>query len=391
MTWQAPPGFEEDREPPPGQGTGKGRRKANGHADAPSLPEYRYLRELKLSRDVFWLIDETLPRGTMVMVYGRGGSGKTYLGASLAIGLTSGRWHGREAEPGAVLYCAFERPDDAEDRLASLRERLGLGDLPICHLNLAGFRLDETIAGHIIAQAMKLAVERGLAVHIVIDTVSAALGGAKEDDEGLGMLRASGERIASETKATVFWLHHEGKCDRNGPRGHLVLAEACMVWWRVEEREDGSRVVHVDKANRGPSNIPLFAFRLVPFIAGEDVRGRPIQLCELQLVDLDGAMASKPRARFAAPNDKPTAGLGMVQRILLGELVRLARKHPDGVDEKDLRSAFITQLHASRQASGKPDLDANGFARKFRQTLAPMLTAGHVQRLDGDLLLPGDE
>ena len=201
-----------------------------------------------------------------------------------------------------VLYCAFERPDDAEDRLASLRDRLGLGKLPIGLLKLAGYSLDEDIATHIIAQAQKLAaVYPGRQVTIVIDTVSAALGGGKEDDEGLGMLRTAGERMAADAKATVFWLHHEGKCDHNGPRGHLVLAEACMVWWRVEEREDGSRVVHVDKANRGPSYIPLFAFRLVPFVAGEDQRGKPIELCELQLVDLDGAMASKPKARFGAP------------------------------------------------------------------------------------------
>ena len=213
---------------------------------------------------------------------------------------------GKSVEEAA--HCAFERPDDAEDRLAALRDRLELGKLPIGLLRLPGFQLNDTIAGHLIAQAKALAEAYGLPVRgIIIDTVSAALAGAREDDEGLGQLRTAGERIAADTGATVFWLHHEGKADHNGPRGHLVLAEACMVWWRVEEREDGSRVVHVDKANRGPTYAPLFAFRLVPFVAGEDQRGRDIQLCELQLVDLEGSLASKAKARFGRPGQRHAA------------------------------------------------------------------------------------
>jgi hypothetical protein len=81
---------------------------------------------------------------------------------------------------------------------------------------------------------------------------------------------AIGERIHAETGALVIWIHHEGKGDAMGPRGHLALAEGCAVWWHVEQRENGDRVVHVGKANRGPSYMPLFAFRLVPFEAGTD-------------------------------------------------------------------------------------------------------------------------
>lgn len=368
-------------------------RRANGHDDAgqepPALPQYVPLGQLKLSRDVFWLIEDTLPRGTMVMVYGPGGCGKTYLGSSVAMGITSGQWYGRAAEPGAVLYCAFERPDDAEDRLAALRDRLQLGTLPIGLLRLPGIRLDDAIADHVIGQSKALAATANVPIRgVIIDTVSAALAGAKEDDEGLGQLRAAGERIAVETGATVFWLHHEGKADRNGPRGHLVLAEACMVWWRLEEREDSSRVVHVDKANRGPTQVPLFAFRLEPFTAGQDQRGRDIQLCELQLVDLDGALASKPRQRFGAPATTKV-GHGPVQKILLGELAKLARRHPDGVDEATLKSVFVASFHAQRVAEGKPALEPKRYTGKFNDTLGPLIESGIVARHGDGSLLPG--
>ena len=62
----------------------------------------------------------------MMMIYARGGSGKTYLMTSVALGIGAGQWFTHAAEQGAVLICAFERPQDAEDRLAALREKLNV-------------------------------------------------------------------------------------------------------------------------------------------------------------------------------------------------------------------------------------------------------------------------
>ena len=109
-----------------------------------------------------------------------------------------------------------------------------------------------------------------------------------------------------------IWIHHEGKGDPMGPRGHLVLPDACTVWWHVEEHEDGSRIVHVAKANRGPDHVPLFAFKLVPFDAGTDRRGKTIQLCEVQLSDLDGrTRLARPRPlRAAADRTRSSSARG---------------------------------------------------------------------------------
>lgn len=366
---------------------------ANGHADGGPFP-FLMLDELRLDHEVFWLIDEVLPRGSMLMVYARGGAGKTYLLMSTAIGLACGRWFNHHCEPGAVLYCAFERPGDAADRLAALRDRLriGLKQLPLALLALSGECLDEGCAERIVATCGALSARTSAPMRaVVIDTVAAALGTGKEDDDGLGRLRMLGERIHAETGAMVIWVHHEGKADHVGPRGHLRLADACLVWWRVEEREDGSRVVHVDKANRGPVHQPLFAYRLEPFEAGRDKRGRPIMLAELQLVDLEDALASKARARFGAAVREPKAGLGSLQRILMEELRRLAARHPGGVEDAMLRSHFIARLHALRQKTGKGELKAADAANKYRHTLTPLIDTGRISRADGDRLMLGDD
>ena len=93
-----------------------------------------------LETDVFWAIEGVLPRCSMMMLYARGGAGKTYLGTSLAFGLATGQWFSHKAEHGAVLVCAFERPQDAEDRLAATRDRLGIQGAPVALLRLAAWR-----------------------------------------------------------------------------------------------------------------------------------------------------------------------------------------------------------------------------------------------------------
>jgi hypothetical protein len=307
------------------------------------------------------------------MIYARGGSGKTDLGTSLAFGIGTGQWFDHPAEHGAVLICAFERQQDTEDRLAALRDLYGLHDRPVALLKLAGHALDKDCADLIIAEARKLAERTGLPVRAIeIDTVSAALAGAKEDDEGLGRLRRFGEHIHAETRALVIWIHHEGKGDCMGPRGHLALADACTVWWHVEEREDGSRVVHVVKANRGPSYVPLFAFRLIPFEAGIDRRKKKIEMCEVQLTDLDPALSSPVRKRFGQQPGEQATRLGKRQTLMLRLLKRLAAKHPAGVEIATLRSAFILEANTERRQAGKEPFSADHARTTFNQTLASL-------------------
>lgn len=72
------------------------------------------LDDCKLDTDIFWLIDDILQRCSMAMFFGPGGGGKTYFATSIAFGIASGKWFSYDAEPGAVLVCAFERAQDAE-------------------------------------------------------------------------------------------------------------------------------------------------------------------------------------------------------------------------------------------------------------------------------------
>lgn len=370
------PGPDADPKPKPNG--------ADAHPQEPDFPPLIMLGDCQLDHDVFWTIEDVLPRCNMMMIFARGGSGKTYLGNSIALGIGAGWWFTHRAEQGAVLICAFERPEDTEDRLAALRDKLGYVDQgdqapppAVALLKLGGDTLSERVADWIIKRAKELADFVGLPVRAIeIDTVSAALGGSKEDDEGLGRLRSHGEKIHAETGALVIWIHHEGKGDAMGPRGHLALADGCTVWWHVEERESGDRVVHVAKANRGPAHVPLFAFKLISFEAGRDRRDKPIELCELQTVDLAQALESPIRKGYGAPAAEPKeAPLGSNQKLLL----RLLRKHPGGIERDALRSTWLLEFATERARSGQPKLSPEAGAGRFRKVLLSLQERGLVE------------
>jgi hypothetical protein len=126
-------------------------------------------------------------------------------------------------------------------------------------------------------------------------------------------------------------------------------------------------VVHVDKANRGPVYLPLFAFALESFVAGLDKRGKPIELCEVRLGNLEAALQSRARERGSVR--APEAGLGANQKLLLDQLRKLSRRHPEGVEEIVLKSSFLAELATRRAAKGDPPLNPQQNAAKFAHTL----------------------
>ena len=249
--------------------------------------------------------------------------------------------------------------------------------LPLALVDMTGQCLDADAEARIIVTAKAIVEKSAQPMRaILIDTVAAACGGREQTPGLQGELRDAGNRIAAATGAIVCWIQHEGKTSHNGPIGYLDLANSCSTWWRVEEREDGSRVVHVDKANRGLVHVPLFAFRFIQFTAGQDDHKKDIVLCDLEEVDLDGALASAPRQPFGKSqndNKRAVAGQGSLQKLMVTELRKLESRHPDGVAKDLLKSVFVLKVADRHKAKAGPPLTAKALTRKFNQTLHSLL------------------
>ena len=96
-----------------------------------------------------------------------------------------------------------------------------------------------------------------------------------------------------------------------------------------------------------------------------------------------------PRRIYDAPTTapvkvEPKPGHGGVQKIMLAEMVTLARRHVEGVDDADLKSAFVASYHEQRIGDGKEGLSAQSYTSKFINTLKVLLGRGNIVRNSAD-------
>lgn len=233
-----------------------------------------------------YLVKHLLDRGTMSVVYGPSNCGKTYLGLDLALHVALGwEWHGRKVKPGAALYLALEGGLGIADRLKAFEYHHGAdpADVPFyvipTALNLCDPSAD---TGELIAEVQRL----GQAVQmIVVDTLSRAIAGHNENDSAdmTGFVRNC-DRIRQETGAHVLAIHHSGKDETKGSRGHSSLRAAVDTEIEVAKDEAGTITATVRKQrDRGSGDV--LAFRLEPVEVGMDEDEERVTSCVLVPAD----------------------------------------------------------------------------------------------------------
>jgi RecA-family ATPase len=170
------------------------------------------------------LIGGLLDAAAMSVVYGASGCGKTFLTLDLAAHVALDRiWRGRKLKQGTVLYIAAEGGLGIEERLTAFRVEhdIDVADVPL----------------HIIAEPVDLcgsAADASLLIRrcealapvalIVIDTLSRAMAGGNENSpDDMGKFVANCDRLRLAAKAHVLVIHHAGKDEGRGARGHSLL------------------------------------------------------------------------------------------------------------------------------------------------------------------------
>jgi RecA-family ATPase len=153
-----------------------------------------------------WLIEPYVPRKCLSLLVGDPGDGKTWIGLSLAAGLTRGTipFVGGSAPPQSVLYLSNE---DGPGELRARFDRLG-GDAAHMWFESAEHLINLSQAG-----AIEAAVQKHGAALVVIDTITSHFGAkadfhkASEVAAILGPLAAMGQR----TGAAILGLMHLSK------------------------------------------------------------------------------------------------------------------------------------------------------------------------------------
>ena len=216
------------------------------------------------------LISGLLDCGGMSLVYGPSGCCKTFLVMDMAAHISLGwEWRGRKIKQGAVIYIAAEGGLGIEERLTAFRHHheIDAEGVPL-------FIIPEPIDLCRSSSDTKLLLERiaDMPVSMIVtDTVSRAMSGGNENSpDDMGAFVRHCDQLRMETKAHVMLVHHAGKDDSRGARGHSLLKAAADTEIEVAKSEGGLVTATVTKQRDYPGGERM-GFRLQSLeLEGED-------------------------------------------------------------------------------------------------------------------------
>jgi hypothetical protein len=283
-------------------------------------------------------------------------------------------YRGRRTIACPVVWIAVEAPDSWTNRVIAWTRHHGIdagelrlatvtGLLDLRHSNSVRELLD--VLAEVEAQAD---APIGL---VVIDTLARAMPGANENaGEDMGAAIASLARISAELRgASIIAIHHVGKDDARGPRGHSSLLAAVDAAYEVVDGE--LRAIKLRDAKVGDA----IAYELVGVDIGVDEDGDPVTA--VVAVASDAPAARKTRVTHRLSDGSRTA-LRVLRALLRDEGAGVA-----GLDAPPgtiaVRLDRWRDRHRARYGGTTADADATGAERHaWRRALEQLQAAGIV-------------
>ena len=238
---------------------------------------------------------------TIVLIYGASNSGKTFFVLDMTLHVGHGmRWRGRRTRKCLVLYIAAEAGIALQRRIrAWLDHHQVAAEDGAFWIRQRGISLiDPETPDQIAAELATIDNPDILPVLIVIDTLSRSLAGGDENRD-LPTAIGACDQLRDRLRATVLLVHHTGKDEDRGPRGHSSLFAAVDTSLCVKDN-GGRRTAVIDKARDAVHGTAL-NFTLRPVNLGTDEDGEIVSTCIVEHKDdaLDTARTRPGRALAA--------------------------------------------------------------------------------------------
>ena len=272
-----PEGWDAADEQDPGVYLG-----APSSAAKPILP-FVWFRDAKPNLLANDFVEGLLTTGSMSVIYGPSNCGKTFFVMDLALHVAWGReWRGKIVDRGAVVYLSLEGAQGVQNRMNAFRLHHDCGDLPFIAMPKPVNLLDDNADVEAVIQLVQyIGQETGLPVRMVIvDTLSRAMAGGNENSsEDMTALIGNCDRIRHATDAHLCIVHHSGKDEAKGARGHSSLRAATDTEIEIKRDPEVTRsIVKVVKQRDLEADDPL-AFTLKSVALGTNLRGKPVTSC----------------------------------------------------------------------------------------------------------------
>lgn len=242
-----------------------------------------YAEDIAAVTDTSDFVEDLLRDEEFSVIYGQSNCGKTFFMLDLAMHVATGReWRGKAVEQGGVIYAALEGGHGTKNRIVAFKEHYGLkGPIPLAIIPSSINFLDEENDMPAFLQAVMSAKERlGNVRLIVVDTLARAMSGGDENSSSeMGQLIINADALRKLTGAHICFVHHSGKDELRGARGHSSLRAAVDTEIEISRPDAVSPSKIKIVKQREMEMIEDMAFSLTRIVLGENKRGKEITSC----------------------------------------------------------------------------------------------------------------
>ena len=168
-----------------------------------------------------WMLRGVLPMTGFAGLYGPSGSGKSFLVLAIAAAIAGGdyEWFGHRITQCPVTYCALEGEGGIAKRIKAWATFYGK-EVPQA-LRFITQPFDLRAERDVIDLASAIVAVGGAGGMTILDTLNRAAPGADENSSvDMGDLINASKRLQDLTGGLVLLVHHTGKVEHYGPRGH---------------------------------------------------------------------------------------------------------------------------------------------------------------------------
>jgi hypothetical protein len=178
-----------------------------------------------------WRIRDVLPETGLGMILGMSTAGKTFIALDLAAHVSLGKdWHGFKTYAAPVVYVGLEGEQGIQPRIKAWAQHYKVPLPDTLRFVLQPFNMlsSENIP-ELTAAVLGAGGRGGI---IIVDTLNRATPGADENSSvDMGDTIAAAKRLQAAIDGMVILVHHKGKTDAAGARGHSSLygaLDACI-------------------------------------------------------------------------------------------------------------------------------------------------------------------
>lgn len=195
------------------------------------------------------------------MLWAQSGSGKTFAALDLAYTVARGvDWHDQKVIQGGVLYVSLE--GRLQPRVQAYLDYNNVDAQELQPLRYIEHCIDMTKDGStLLLDSIHRAKIRELRL-IIIDTLNRAMPGRNENaSEDLGRMIGAAASLIESTGAALMFVHHSGKQELQGLRGHSRLKADTDFELSIKSKAN-VQTLRLEKARDAKDGYPLFKFKM---------------------------------------------------------------------------------------------------------------------------------